>query len=275
MTARKTMASATLLIAFMAVIASWGGLFLDGLYRDNALVVAAWRGNDIVTLFIVVPLLLASLAFSLRGSKRARLFWMGSLWYMAYNYMFYLFGAAFNEFFLLYAALLVLSIYGLIFALIQTDAQEFSGSFGEKLPYKPVSAFMLLFAILLGGMWIGLSLLFVFTGEVHESISQTGHPTAVVFGIDLSLLIPSLVISGVLLWRKKAWGPILSAVVLIKATAYGLALINMTVISYRDTGAVDPFLSLWIVLTTGCAVSLAFLMRNIGTGLKKVGGGTA
>ncbi|MGO1058211.1 hypothetical protein ACTL32_03655 [Planococcus sp. FY231025] len=74
MTARKTMASATFLIAFMAAIASGGGLFLDGLYRDNALVVAAWRGNDIVTLFIVVPLLLASLAFSLRGSKRGRLF---------------------------------------------------------------------------------------------------------------------------------------------------------------------------------------------------------
>lgn len=272
MTARKTMGAVTFLIVFMAASTSWGGLFLDGLYRDNALVVAAWRGNDIVTLFIVVPLLLASMALSLRGSKRGRLFWMGSLWYMAYNYMFYLFGAAFNEFFLLYAALFVLAIYALIFALLQTDAPEFSRSYSKNLPYKPVSAFMLFFAILLGGMWIGLSLNFVFTGEVHESISQTGHPTAVVFAVDLVLLIPSLVISGVLLWHQKAWGPILSAVVLIKATAYGMALINMTVISYRDTGAVDPFLSLWIVLTIGCAVSLVFLLRHIRPGSKKAGG---
>ncbi|HSP23161.1 MAG TPA: hypothetical protein VLQ20_12640, partial [Planococcus sp. (in: firmicutes)] len=224
----KTFLLVSLLIALMAGISSWGGLFVEGLYRDNELVVAAWQGNDLVTLFIVVPMLLVSLFYSLRDSKKGRLFWMGSLWYMVYNYMFYLFGAAFNVFFLLYAALFVFSVYTLIFALIQTDVQEWSRSFGENLPFKTVSVFMLLFAALLGGMWIALSLSFVFTGQVHESISQTDHPTAVVFAVDLTLLIPSLIVSGVLLWQKNRWGPIVGSVVLVKATAYGLALIIMT-----------------------------------------------
>jgi hypothetical protein len=33
-----------------------------------------------------------------RGSIRGLLIWLGGLWYFFYNYMFYLFGAAFNEF---------------------------------------------------------------------------------------------------------------------------------------------------------------------------------
>lgn len=260
----KTFLTLSVIVALMASAASAGGLFNEGLYRDNALVVSAWRGNDVVTLLIVVPMLLVSLFHSLQGSKKGRLFWMGSLWYMVYNYTFYLFGAAFNVFFLLYTALVVLSGYTLIFALLQTDAQQFSRSFSQKLPYKFISAFMLFFAILLGGMWIVLSLSFVFTGEVHASISQTDHPTAIVFAVDLTLLIPSLILSGVLLWKKKTWGPILSSVVLVKAAAYGLALAIMTLMSYQSTGVTDPFLPLWIALTAGCFVALLLLMKSIG-----------
>ncbi|MDN3449424.1 hypothetical protein QMA09_04425 [Planococcus sp. APC 3906] len=260
----KTLLLVSVLIALMAGISSWGGLFVEGLYRDNELVVAAWQGNDLVTLFLMVPMLLVSLFYSLRASKRGRLFWMGSLWYMIYNYMFYLFGAVFNVFFLLYAALFVFSIYALVLALLQTDVQEWSRSFSEKLPYKTVSVFMLMFAALLGGMWIALSLSFVFTGQVHESILQTDHPTAVVFAVDLTLLTPSMIVGGLLLWRKNRWGPVVGSVVLVKATAYGLALIIMTVISYRNIGVLDPFIPLWITLTLGCSIALVFLLRNIG-----------
>jgi len=154
-------------------------------------------------------------------------------------------------------------VYTLVFALIQTDVEKFSRSFREKMPYKLVSLFMLFFGMLLGGMWIALSLIFVFTGQVHVSISQTDHPTAIVFAIDLTLLIPSLIFSGAVLWQKKSWGPILSSVVLIKATAYGLALVTMTFINYQNTKVVDPFIPLWILLTIGCALSLTLLMQKI------------
>ena len=38
-----------------AVIASLEGILANQLYRDNELVKAVWLGNDIVTLFIVIP----------------------------------------------------------------------------------------------------------------------------------------------------------------------------------------------------------------------------
>jgi hypothetical protein len=81
----------SVLIAVLATIASAGGLLLNGLYRDNAFVTTTWLGNDAVTLFLAVPLLVGSLFFSGRGSLKAQLIWMGALDYMLYNYAFYLY----------------------------------------------------------------------------------------------------------------------------------------------------------------------------------------
>jgi hypothetical protein len=75
----------SVLIAILATVVSAGGLFLNGLYRDNLFVTSAWKGSDLVTLFIAVPILVAALIFSRRGSQRAQLVWMGTLDYMLYN----------------------------------------------------------------------------------------------------------------------------------------------------------------------------------------------
>ena len=92
----KPVAILSILIAILAAIASAGGLLLDNLYRDNAFVTTTWLGNDAVTLFLAVPILVAAMILAKRGSFRAQLIWMGALDYMLYNYAFYLFGAAFN-----------------------------------------------------------------------------------------------------------------------------------------------------------------------------------
>jgi len=124
---------------------------------------------------------------------------------------------------------------------------------------------MIFFAVLLGTLWIMLSLSFVFTGVIPPSITQTDHPTGVVFAADLSLLIPALFFSAVLLWKKQPWGYVLSAIVLVKATAYGLVLLIMSVVSFVKQGIVDPFIVLWSILTLGCLISLALLLGHMKT----------
>ena len=247
----------------LAALVSFGGLFIEGIYHDNDLVIAAWQGNDIVTLFFVVPLMLLSLAYLKKRPVMARLIWMGSLWYMIYNYMFYMFGATFNVFFLIYIAIFTLSGYTLIFALMKSDAIYISKSFAARTPVKWISGFMMFFAILLGTLWIMMSLSFVFTGVVPQSITQTNHPTGVVFAADLSLLIPAIFFSAVLLRKKLPWGYVLSAIVLVKATAYGLVLLIMSVVMFIKHGLVDPFIVLWSILTLGCLLSLSLLLLNM------------
>jgi hypothetical protein len=48
----------SVIVALLAFVASAGGLFWEGLYRDNTLVTAAFRGNDLITLVVAVPGLL-------------------------------------------------------------------------------------------------------------------------------------------------------------------------------------------------------------------------
>ena len=47
---------------------------------------------------------------------------------------------------------------------------------------------MLFFCLLLGGLWIGMSMSYLFTGNIPQTVIESEHPTAVVFATDLSML---------------------------------------------------------------------------------------
>lgn len=253
----------SVIIIILAVIASAGGLLIDGLYRDNNFIKTAWQGNDLVTLFLVVPVMIIALLFSIRGSLRARLIWMGTLWYMVYNYIFYLYAASFNKFFLLYVALFTISAYALIFALINVDANNIARQFHARTPVKLISGYLIFFALMIGGLWVAMSLSFVFTGQVPQDILKTGHPTGVVYATDLSLLMPAVVLSAVLLWKRRPWGYVLSAIVMIKLISYSLVLLVMSAISYLKLGEGDAYTPLWLFLSVCCILSCGFLLGNM------------
>jgi len=90
----------TFIIVMLTLIAAAGGLFIDELYKDtNSFALSAWYANDIILLTVGLPLLIAALVLSIRGSLRGQLVWLGMLNFTIYNYSYYLFGAALNAFF--------------------------------------------------------------------------------------------------------------------------------------------------------------------------------
>jgi len=54
----KTPIRLSIILIVLSAIASFGGIFVNDIYRDNELIKAVWLGNDIVTLFIVIPIFL-------------------------------------------------------------------------------------------------------------------------------------------------------------------------------------------------------------------------
>jgi hypothetical protein len=231
---------------------------IDGVYRDNAFVAALWRGNDLVTLAVAVPLLVAAMIFTRRGSPRALLVWLGMLAYALYNYAFYLFGAAFNRFFLFYVAIFTLSIYALVFILTKIDAGEIARRFHARTPVKLIGGYLILVAAGLSFLWIASSLRFVFTGVIPSDIEMTGHPTGIVYALDLSLLVPAMALGGVLAWRREPWGYVLAAMSLIKGATYTLVL---TVNSLLAASVSE--LSVWLLLTTANLAAIGFLLGNM------------
>jgi len=250
------------LIAVLAAAACAAGLFTP-LYRDNALVTAAWRGNDLATLLVIVPLLLVSQQLAQRSSLRAALLWLGSLGYMLYNYVFYLYGSAFNAFFLGYAALVALSLYALVLGLMTVDVEELRRKFSAKTPVKWIGGFLMFIAVMLGGMELSRAASFWFSGQVPMDIIKTGHPTAVVYAADLTLIIPAMALAAVLLWQRRPWGYLLGALMVVKGATYPLALIAMSIYAGLMVGEWDALLPMYAVFFAGCLAALIFLLKNL------------
>lgn len=251
------------IIAALALLASAGGLFIQGLYRDNAFVTTTWLGNDAVTLFLVVPILIIALIYAKRGSQKARLVWFGALDYMLYNYAFYLFGSAFNAFFLIYVILLGLSIFALIFGLVNLDASQVSRQFASRTPVKWIGGYFLFVAAGLGTVYLAQSIGFILTGQLPAIVTLSGNPTNVVFALDLTLLVPWLVIGALWLMKRQPWGYVIAGILSVKGPLYTLVLSINSVLMVRAGLTNSSELPLWGTLTVLGLAASAFFFGNM------------
>lgn len=251
------------LIALLAVVVSVAGLF-GGIYRDNTWITAAYQGTDIVTLVLAVPLLIAGALLSRRGSARGHLLWVAMLAYMLYGYCFYLFGAAFNVMFLAYAALVGLSIWALVFALATTDPGAFASAVSPRMPRWPLAGYLLVSGTMLALLWIAMSLGFVFTGDVPAPVVNSGHPTGIVFALDLTLIVPGMLVSAVWLLRRRPWGYLLGGMYVLKGAVYTIALSASTLMAIRaNVEGAGAELPMWVGLTVWGVAAAVLLVKSI------------
>src|ERR671919_671683 len=157
----------------LMLAASSAGLFVEGLYPDDPWAREAFRAGDLVIM-------------SARGSTRATLGWMGMLGYSVYNYAYFVFGARFNDIFLLHVALFSISIFALVSALRGLDVDSLGGGFRSKVVARSIGMFLLVVGLAQGGLWVFVVLRFVTTGQLLEDIPVEGQH--LVFALDLSLL---------------------------------------------------------------------------------------
>jgi hypothetical protein len=247
-----------LIVGFMAT-ASIVGLFLDGLYTDGAWAREALRGGDLVTLALVVPLLLGALFLSVRGSRRAQVVWVAMLGYSIYNYAYYVFGAEFNDVFLLHIAILSMSIFALAVLAPRLDVAGIAARIRGGAAARWVGAFLVLVGLGQGGLWAFLVVRFALTGELLADIPEDGQH--LVFALDLALLVPTLVLAGILLFRRTGVGLVMGAAVSLFGLVYQVNL--QTAAVFQDAAGVTgvkAFPIEGIVLTLGFAIASAILL---------------
>lgn len=234
--------------ALMAGSAAWG-LFVADVYDELPWAEAALRGGDLVSLAVVLPLLLTSLALSGR-SPVARLAWGGALAYNVYNYAYFVFGTRFNDLFLAHILLLTLSAWGLVFLLRDLhDAPDVRGS----LPLRSarlIAGLLGVVAVVLGGMWSVAILRQAITGDLPAGVvPPMGLHT--VYGVDLSFFVSSLVVSTVLVWGRGTWSRLAGAVMSTAATLYLVNLMAAQIFQSRagvDVAAFSPVATALFVL---------------------------
>jgi hypothetical protein len=246
----------TIAIVFLAAIAAALGLFVPSIYRETDWVIPQNRGQDLVTLLALAPLV-PMLLRARTGSPRATLIWLGLQGYLAYTYTGAAFAYAFNELFLVYVALFALTGAALIAGLSGIDAVALRRAFDARTPRRSVMAFLLIMALVLCVLWLSQIIPFFTRGELPNMIVQAKTPTVFVYVLDLGVVVPLALVSAYWLWRDRPWGYVLAGFVLVKAATMGLALLSMTVFALWAGLAVEAALSAaWVTLAgTGLAMS--------------------
>lgn len=75
--------------------------------------------------------------------------------------------------------------------------------------------------------------------------------------MDLSFVVPAMVLYFVLLWQNKRWGIILS----VKCFTYGLVLTFGTILIIKKGFGNDLLLPIWIFMTVGRLGSVFLLIK--------------
>jgi hypothetical protein len=253
------------LLAVLLVISSLAGLLYGsrGLYEPYPASLAGLVGQDIVTLFVGLPLLFASVWLTARGSTSGLILWTGALFYFAYSYYFYVIGG-FNALFLIYIVIVSASLYGLLSLLFNIDPEALKARFDPRTPTRLVSGFLIGYSLLFALMWVGLTLSTLAAGTRLDEVTHA------VIAIDCTVLLPLLFFGGLLLWRHRPWGYVLGGFLLVKMATTGFTLAFTTALGAWWAQEIDPFNAFLFILFALMAIgSLALLVPY----LRGVGGG--
>jgi hypothetical protein len=193
---------ASIVVALVMGVASFAGL-VSGLsiYRgmDDKLFVLS-VGQDMLNLLVGLPLLLGAMWLARRGWLIGLLLWPGALFYVVCDYGYYVLGAPFNWLFLPYLALITLSAYTMIGIVVSIDGAAVRERLASTVPARWVGGSLAGLAVLFTILWTAMSVVALVSGTSLDPIART------VTIMDLTVQLPSLLLGGVLLWRRQPLG---------------------------------------------------------------------
>lgn len=200
-------------------------IYGEGLYRHMSADVAPQGiAQDYVTFFIGIPLLLLSLFYARNGSLKGRFILAGTLGYFLVTYLFYLVMAMYSELFLIYTALLGTTFFAFILTLFSFDVNKLPTALDESAPVKTAGSFLILNAIMIALLWLGIVLPPLLDGSIIPTEAEH-YTTLIVQGLDLGLLLPLAVVSGILFIQKKPMGYLATPIYLVFLSILMLALV--------------------------------------------------
>jgi len=248
----------SLIIALVMTVASVVGLLYQTLIYPTDELLLSKIPLDVFNLVVVLPILLGSMWLARRGKLIVLLCWPGALFYVLYIYVIYVIGMPFNALFLPYIALVTLSAYTLIGLVASIDGEAVRQRLTGVVPARTS-----------GGILAGLAILIIvrqIAVIVTALTSQTPVDTLELpsWIADFAVAVPALLVSGILLWRRKAIGYVASAGLLLGYGVLALGLIPFMVLQARYTASPIDVAGIVVVLVMAalCFIPFAFFVRG-------------
>jgi hypothetical protein len=176
--------------------------------------------------------------------------WVGSLYYMFYNYAFYVFILPVTKLYLPLIAIFTLSAFALALGLSNLDVEAISRRFSPRTPARPIAVYLLVWAAMVAGLWISQWLKFLFTGTVPQ-VNGDQNAYRVIAAVDLSFMVSLLIPSACLLWNRRPRGYVLGVMLNVQGAVYTAVMGTVCFFSWR-TAPGSHLMSTWFII---CIVS--------------------
>lgn len=200
-------------------------IYGQGLYRyDTPITAVGFRAADAVTLVLAIPLLVISTQLYRRGSLKGGLLLTGVLAYFLYNYGSMATSAAYNNLFLAYAAIFSASLFGFVLTLTSFDVQALPFHFSTDLPRRGISIFLVVSGGILALVWLVLSVVPALL-QNRAPLEVASYTTFITGVLDIGIVAPALIVSGVLLLRHAPMGYLLATIMLVFTVTLGTNLL--------------------------------------------------
>jgi hypothetical protein len=179
-----------------------------------AVSVGTARGTALVVAMVAVPVLLAAMWSSRRGSLRALVIWLGAAGYLLYNAVMFLFATPYNSFFLAYVAMFAFALWSIGAVLTQTDVAGVARHVTGRLPAHGIAIYAWTVALLNALVWLRTIIPTITAENPGAFLLGSGFSTHPVYIQDLAVWIPLMVVAAAWLWRGLPWGYLLTASIL-------------------------------------------------------------
>jgi len=221
----------SVLVSVLVTIAGLSGIFLRDAYsRETQAWAAQAIGQDYVNLLVALLLLVCTYYLS-KNSLKAYLIWLGAHIYLVYAFAIYAFFIHFNFLFLIYIMVLGISFYALIGALMSACTASLSTSFLSNTRSKSVSLLLMAVGVLFSLLWLSEIIPCLLKNSIPVSVLESGLFVNPIHVLDLAFLMPAMIMTSVLLWRKQMLGFLLAVPLMVFMVIMGAAIIAMFIIS--------------------------------------------
>jgi len=250
-------------VAALVAVAAVPTFFVEGVLNGTPVMNGSPRGTALTMFALALPVLAVGLVTSSRGSVWGRASLIGALGYLTYNATLLVYATPFNELFLAYVALLGLSLWSLVSALLDPRPLLAPDS---RLPARGIAAFILTVVALNALAW--LRFVVPDLGEDPPGfLDGTGLTTNPIYVQDLAVWLPALAMVAVLLWQRRPSGVFLAGAGLVfwEIEAIGVA-VDQWFGHRADPGSDVATLAgvvLFVVLAAATLVPLVLWLRAV------------
>jgi hypothetical protein len=260
-TERFTVLILSVLLGILISFTSLSGFMTPDFYEAESL---NWQvqsiGQDLINVFIILPFLLTSAYYVYKGSLNALLLWAGAILYIIYTYVIYCFNVHFNVFFLQYCFILGLSIYVLLY-IIYSKINSYSSNDSRRWINKITALYFIILSVLFYILWLSEIIPSVLTHSVPKTITDAGLFTNPVHVLDLSVLLPGIFITGILLFKQKRTAWFLAPLILTFLLLMDITIALLTLVMV-DKGVSDDIFVAYIMIGLA-VVSVILLAVNL------------